>query len=235
LAHGESTPVSDSIIRNNLLWNIDGAPFFFAGAQDCYIYNNTAYNVATVKYGGCRVLPCQNANTDPLWGRYNVNIKFQNNVVVINNDSANIYLWLTANDTASTTPNVCPGCYAVEAITDITSDYNQYYNLDADFGRRQQFRWSIADNNETSLADWRTYTNGLGKELETNSAFSDPLFVSVDPANANFLKLTAGSPARNAGVDLSAGTEYEKVVDDYAESARPLGGTYDIGAYEYVE
>jgi hypothetical protein len=232
-AHGESTPLANSIIRNNLLWDIQGAPFMFAGAQDCYIYNNTAYNTATVKYGGCRVYPCENANTDPLWGRYNVNIKFFNNIVVINNASTNVYLWFTANGTASATPNVCPGCYAVENLTDLDSDYNYYYNLDVSL--RERFRYAETGNAETSIEDWRTYTSGLGQELETNSDFADPDFVSVDDTSADFLKLNPTSPCRNAGVSLATGTDYERVVDDYAGNARPLGAAYDIGAYEFVE
>lgn len=53
-------------------------------------------------------------------------------------------------------------------------------------------------------------------------------FGFVDLANHDF-RLAAGSPLINAGAGLGALNP-----DDYAGQARPQGGAYDVGAYEYV-
>jgi parallel beta-helix repeat protein len=66
--------------------------------------------------------------------------------------------------------------------------------------------------------------SGSGAVL-ANNLTTNPLFVA--PASHNF-KLQAASPAINKGVTLS------EVKNDYLKVARPQGGAYDIGAYEYT-
>lgn len=64
---------------------------------------------------------------------------------------------------------------------------------------------------------------GSGTTADHNPT-SNPLFVNAGAGN---YQLQAGSPAIGAGVASAATT-------DYAGVARPQGGTYDAGAYEYV-
>ena len=59
----------------------------------------------------------------------------------------------------------------------------------------------------------------------SNNLTTDPMF--VDAGNANF-RLKAGSPAINTGLALS------EVATDMDGTSRPQGGSYDIGAYEYI-
>lgn len=63
---------------------------------------------------------------------------------------------------------------------------------------------------------------GTGTAL-SNNLTADPLF--VDAAARDF-RLLPGSPAIDAGVALP------EVERDFAGIARPLGGGYDVGAFE---
>ena len=51
-------------------------------------------------------------------------------------------------------------------------------------------------------------------------------WLSTDPASANFLKISASSPAKDAGASITA------VRVDLTGAARPADGAYDIGAFE---
>lgn len=77
------------------------------------------------------------------------------------------------------------------------------------------------------------YANGLGNYSDggyatvasNNLTSSDPRFVN---AAGHDFSLQASSPAINAGTTISV------VTNDRNGTARPQGGVYDIGAYEYV-
>lgn len=64
---------------------------------------------------------------------------------------------------------------------------------------------------------------------------SDPLFVSTDPDNSDFLKLSSranGQSANSPAID--SGTSQGAPSTDIAGTARPQGDGVDIGAYEYL-
>lgn len=69
----------------------------------------------------------------------------------------------------------------------------------------------------TTIAAWRTATS-----QDANSMDDDPEFVNV----ASDFSLQTTSPCKNTGTDVGYDT-------DYAGNAVPIGGTPDIGAYEY--
>jgi hypothetical protein len=84
---------------------------------------------------------------------------------------------------------------------------------------------AIVKNNIAYLnAGSNIRNDGAGTALDANLAGIDPKF--VDAANYDF-HLLAGSPAIDQGSLLS---EVEK---DFDGVARPQGGSYDIGAFEY--
>jgi parallel beta-helix repeat protein len=67
--------------------------------------------------------------------------------------------------------------------------------------------------------------NGSGTVLSSNLVNVDPLF--EDAANKNF-RLRSSSPA------IDAGTAVSFVQIDFDGKPRPVGGAFDIGAYEYA-
>jgi hypothetical protein len=70
-------------------------------------------------------------------------------------------------------------------------------------------------------------TNTTGTVSETNARSGNPQFVDSG-ATLPDLHLSAASPARDAGTPIPG------LVTDYENNERPLGLTYDIGAYERV-
>jgi len=71
------------------------------------------------------------------------------------------------------------------------------------------------------IVDW-----GAAGLVQSNNLTTDPKFVN---ASALDFSLQAGSPAIDAGVTVSV------VTTDMQGVARPQGGAYDIGAYEYYK
>ncbi|MEP7308717.1 MAG: right-handed parallel beta-helix repeat-containing protein [Acidobacteriota bacterium] len=80
-------------------------------------------------------------------------------------------------------------------------------------------------NNIVYLVTGSPYVNNGSGTVQTNNLFGvDPLFVN---GSANNFQLQAGSPAVNAGTNLST------VTTDFAGVSRPQGAAADIGAFEY--
>ena len=63
--------------------------------------------------------------------------------------------------------------------------------------------------------------------LKPGNINTDPQFLSTDPNNSNYLKLSPSGPAINVGATISL------VTTDFFGTSRPQGTAYDIGAYEY--
>ncbi|MGD9851194.1 MAG: choice-of-anchor Q domain-containing protein [Nitrospirales bacterium] len=61
--------------------------------------------------------------------------------------------------------------------------------------------------------------------VSNNLSGTDPLFVDVSSADYHLL---SGSPAIDAGISLS------DVPKDYDDNVRPIGNSYDIGAFEFT-
>ena len=76
---------------------------------------------------------------------------------------------------------------------------------------------------KSSHGNQDNYFNSI---LIPSNIITDPLFLSTDPSNSNFLKLSPTSPAINKGVNVG-------ITNDYIGTSRPQGTGYDIGAYEY--
>ena len=66
-----------------------------------------------------------------------------------------------------------------------------------------------------------------GITVSSNQVHRNPLFVHASPPFD--FHLTAGSPARNAGVSLTS------VPNDFDGRPRPRGQRFDLGAYQYAK
>jgi len=95
-----------------------------------------------------------------------------------------------------------------------TSDYNDFYRTT---GAIQLYSGGMM----SSLPSWRTAT-----KQDMNSLNLNPVFLNAQPALPADYALQASSPL------IDKATSLAQVPQDYAESARPAGAAYDIGAYE---
>lgn len=216
---GESTVTYNAIARNNILYNIEESCLQFAGAKDSKFYNNTCYNVSTYQGGnwaGMRLAPAQHtAGADVGDDKYSRNVEFYNNVVVINNTEG---VCFKASD-----PSFNGGNKAAN-IAQLKMDNNLCYNLTSGV----DYKWIFEGHESIGINNWRSYTSGLGNELSIDSVIGqDPKFLELaNTNNAGFYMLDLTSPAKDAGLNVSA-----DVTSDYFGNNRQ-GLQYDIGAVE---
>jgi hypothetical protein len=94
-----------------------------------------------------------------------------------------------------------------EPNVEVISDYNCYHGTG-------KWKWD-GGTDQTTLSGWQSVSS-----QDAHSITGDPLL------NADY-SLQGGSPCIDAGTDTD-------LTDDFAGNARPNGGGYDIGAYEYT-
>lgn len=102
---------------------------------------------------------------------------------------------------------------AAASETGLVSNYNLFRNTSGNL--------IIWGTNNYTLAQFASYQSASSQDA--NSLTSDPLFTSTSDFH-----LLAGSPAINAGTNVS-------LTSDYAGTSVPQGPAPDIGAYEYIQ
>jgi hypothetical protein len=216
-----SIPPGDGIIKNALVeGNIiydngtgGGSGINMCGVQDTIVRNNLIYNQhasgISMYLGegaeGCkRDIIVNNTILVASNGRSALNIKA--NPAGTGNVFMNNILY-TANSTHTTI-----------ADDGTNLDYLSDYNLVTD-------RYTLNDYATIlTLSQWQGQT---GKDTHSQAISSTDLNnLFVDVANNDY-RFKAGSMAINAG------TSYDAPAWDLAGNPRPMGGQYDIGAYEY--
>ena len=186
--------VHDTTIRNNLSIN-NGNPIGAEGGggavYNIYIYNNTLVGGPLTGWNGLNLSITTYGGHD---------IEFMNNIVVCQDPIGG------GN----------PDYYENGLFTNVTSEYNLYYDMQDVNGPR--FYIAGAGGGDYNKITWQA----LGQD--THSIFQqNPLLVS-----SSDFHLQPSSVCVNAGVTLAS------VTDDYEGRARPVGVGYDIGAYEYT-
>lgn len=102
---------------------------------------------------------------------------------------------------------------------------NSCYNNSANSITVEDGTGAIIRNNATLLGDWGNYNDaGTGTTASNNVFAVDPLWVNP---GANDFHLQAGSPCRDAGIDVA-------LTEDYDGVSVPQETNPAIGAYEYV-
>jgi parallel beta-helix repeat protein len=192
-----------NIIRYNLVGN--NANY---GIWTVYEINSSInYNIIYGNSSGI-VLSAWDGGTvynNTIYNNDNYNIQ----VATYSGSGASVSIRNNIMDTSSTKDY---GIYVLDAaVGHYTSDYNVVN--ETYFGRLQT-------GGAYSLADWRTNTS-----QDSNSQLADPLFTS---AGTGDFTLAVGSPAIDAGTDVSLTT-------DYAGNPVPYNTIPDIGAYEKQE
>jgi parallel beta-helix repeat protein len=107
---------------------------------------------------------------------------------------------------------------------------NKYYNNTA-FSTSIGFR-NISDAtavNNLSYSNSSDFTGGSQNMNSWDLGITNPEFMSTDPDISGFLRLSPGSQAIDAGMDLSS----EGVLTDKIGTPRPQVAGFDLGAYEW--
>jgi hypothetical protein len=222
--YGESNTSDLGIYSRNYIHDTSDDCFWFAGTfASAIVSYNICYNsldqfidtyrsdAAADQQSGLEIYN----NTVHTTANAGINLCKIENVLIKNNIFYNIgtsnalsqqYHYLYINDTVNGSTNTTIGT--------LETDYNIIYiSAGAKVGV-----FNSAESTNYTLANWIS-----GKNQDTHSITDDPLFVNAVAGN---FSLQAGSPAINAGTDVSLTT-------DYAGNTVPKGALPDIGAYEW--
>ncbi len=101
-------------------------------------------------------------------------------------------------------------------IRGVVSDHNVFFIPSDTDGKYVRYNWTYY-----TLADWQAAGFGTGSTVGV-----DPQVLSVDRTSEDYLRPGASSPLIDAGA-------FTPVRGDHDGVARPIGGGWDIGAYEW--
>jgi hypothetical protein len=212
--HGIYLTASHVTIRNNLIYNISGYGVHVYSPKlapsDNIIDGNTIHNTGTTSDGGLAFAIVLS------YGNRNVAM---NNVIYNNQNGISIFDWGTTNNSqvvnntiynnGQAPPSVPCGSNCNPAISVSSTSTGAIVRNNILWANRIN---SVSDRGESSVL--------------SNQLTVDPLFVN---AAGNDFHLTAGSPAKDAGVAL------DNVLTDLDGTRRPVNGVIDVGAFEYSD
>ena len=168
----------------------------------------------------CDISRCKLTN-----GAYGVGFRNQNGSItnsVLHNFSYSVYVNATGEFDILQTTIAGTSDYAVLTYSGDTTVRNSIVES-ARYGFYKVGPGDLGGDHNLVTAQIREHTNSTAGVGEVNKA---PIF--MDPS-AGDLRLAAGSPAINAGVDLSA-----TITSDIDGNGRPSFRAFEIGAYEYL-
>ena len=210
LSQGGDGLITGALIEDNVIYNNGaggGGSINLDGVQDSIVRNNLLYNnldTGIVNYQG-------NGAAGPKGMQV-----LDNTVVQAASGRYAMLIWRSAGPNTVRNnilyhPSASRGSIDYLNATDILdtdSDYNVITNVTPNDGTTLY-----------TLAQWQA------QGYEPHSITATPAALFVDPANANY-HLSATSPA------IDRGQAQANVPDDIEHRARPVGVTWDLGAYE---
>ncbi|MCC6690356.1 MAG: right-handed parallel beta-helix repeat-containing protein [Bacteroidia bacterium] len=206
--------VNSTITHNIIFENKTGAGLNLQGLDGAIVANNLIYNNRnssgiTLFHGdaaaGCKnVKVYNNTIIVPADGRWALHvIDDASNITIYNNILINLHSW--------------KGAIALEKETYTQTGIVSNYNVVSD-----KF-CDVDDGCSKNLATWEGYG------YDQNSILAPALTALFADANNNDYHLKSGAVAVNAGTAIVS----TDVTNDRDMKPRPIGGTYDIGCYEY--
>ena len=142
-----------------------------------------------------------------------------NNLFIVSDGTLTFPVVKVSSSESQVHNNIFSGMHTaifIDGDHDLPITHNIFHNIGQDIV--QQSGSGVGKD----LAFWELFA-----ENASNNLVAVPLF--VDPLIEKDFHLKAGSPAIDAGTDLHA------PADDFDGVARPVGGTADIGPYEYKD
>ncbi|HUD02809.1 MAG TPA: choice-of-anchor Q domain-containing protein, partial [Candidatus Paceibacterota bacterium] len=202
---------SFNIVRYNNISGMPGPAVQIRGATASNHSNQVYDNV--ISGAGLAI------QSDGDFGSGNDGTVIENNTIYASASNSNgIHLTHTNTNTVVKNNIVSVGAadafnVAAASETGLVSNYNLFRNTSGNL--------IIWGTNNYTLAQFASYQSASSHDA--NSLTSDPLFTSTSDFH-----LLAGSPAINAGTNVS-------LTSDYAGTSVPQGPAPDIGAYEYIQ
>ena len=183
-----------------------------------YIYNNVAYALSGGG-GGSQMISVANKNngTNGNFFVYNNTFRPTGNILAFVTDVYSPNITFKNNIVYSEQPN-SGGTISIANTAGSSASNNLYYNING--SSEQWFRWGTT---YYTFNQWNTNVEG------GTAVWGDPLFISTSFYPYD-LQVLSGSPAIDAGADISGAFVVDKV-----GTSRPQGSAWDIGAYEYIQ
>src|SRR5512146_3217737 len=215
------------LTRASAIVNCDGN----AGAAGIDTYSSTASNVDIIGNIVGHIGNASNHSGVYIQGIYTAmqNVRVRNNIVYqAMSFGINMGAYSSSNSIANNTvfANGYGGIWVGGSATSATVTHNIVYNnnntgIDGSYApSSNQYLNNLVTGQSTNwnLASGASHSGGVT---------SSPQFVYYMPDGTGDYHLSSGSPAVNAGTSQSA------PANDFDDGPRPMGGAYDIGAYEY--
>jgi len=211
-----STPyeVTGGVARNNVIVNTQESCLATSASKNIKIINNTCYDTARTRQGAIHI-----SNQSDCMSDYNggSGVPPYTPVCASRGDAAGVNLEISNNVIVAdgARPVVKIDSLALATSTDLVMNNNLYWTLD---GSQPHFCQECSLPGSV-LSNWQT-----SKGWENSTLIADPLFKN---ASGGDYRLADNSPALDVGASLAT-----DVPKDFANTPRPQGSGWDIGAFE---
>ncbi|MEK6917791.1 MAG: right-handed parallel beta-helix repeat-containing protein [Nanoarchaeota archaeon] len=253
--------LNNSIIRNNHIYNEHGGIWLKSHDSNLKIYNNTIHDVGEGIYHFAQPINIdifdnviysfsenalgsrQSSSTTYLPGQ---NIRYFNNIVL--GDGLHHTFYQVVTNGSKVYNNIL--YYGNRGLCSAGSEGGELTNRESgtatNFFEGNNLLYHPTDNRHFcwngvlyTLIGWRSYWDGAGGNPANGdgSIEENPLFISTDPANPNFLRLANNSPVIDNGTFIPG---FHCALSDsnggsnLTDCRHWSGSAPDIGRYEYV-
>lgn len=206
---------SNGSVHHNKIYDLPNEVGIYIDGYSGNLHKIDVYNNSSSAPDGIVVSAEQGGQVD--------DIRIFNNLV-FNNDYAGIWVtdWMSGNEGSKGNIQIINNTIYGAANAGIIISAKKFVNSTSLITVNN----NILNNNGLGIVVNGTPNNRISQN--NNLISGDPKFLSIDPANAGFLKLTSAS---NLAIDK--GTSNFAPTTDYMGTNRPQGGGFDIGAYEH--
>jgi parallel beta-helix repeat protein len=215
--------ITNAIIDSNVIYNNGvggGAAINLASVRDSLIVNNLLYNNRATGIAGWDDGYCDD-NPGGCGGQYIFGTRdnrIYNNTIVMPSNGRWAISLLNGSINNEIKNNILQNFHAFRGS--INLDAESEPGLDSDYNIVKNAFTNNDGDTIITLAAWQALGHDPNSFIPTANLY-------VDQANGDY-HLVTGSEAIDQGTNLS-------VSDDLDGIVRPQGGTFDIGAYEYVQ
>ncbi|MGH8047918.1 MAG: choice-of-anchor Q domain-containing protein, partial [Chthoniobacterales bacterium] len=220
-AFGGGGTITNALVERNVIFNNGsggGGALNNEGVQDSVFRNNVLYD-----NHASGIVFWIGGNDAPATSSSNRNVAVNNTVIQAADGRAALQIDRGYDNVAFNNILFHPGSSARDAISITTTDTNTLSNFNI-----VSANFELADEDRT-LAQWRSLTGNDADSTSLTAAQMQALFVNFA---AHDFHLSGSNAAADSGTAAFDGKSAPGT--DFAGTARPAGGGFDIGAFELV-